>query len=209
MVGIRSVFRPLLQRFQYRPNHSRRNALHKQRPFAAAAHSPGAGRAAEARSLCEIDLNWSRRNPRTHGQAVSEPNIDRLLPKTRDRRATNARRIFCPRSTSERSPRMPAASVVFLMSRGSSWLLRDRPRHPCPLPVRSSCRIASFCRGEEASLLRMPAITVAMARSLRFSGMPRWAQFQPMAASRRSIVKRPSPSCPARRLPRHCRRRRR
>jgi hypothetical protein len=37
-------------------------------------------------------------------------------------------------------------------------------------------------------VLRMPAMTVAMARSLRSSVMPRWVQFQPMAARRRSMV---------------------
>ena len=48
--------------------------------------------------------------------------------------------------------------------------------------------MASFCRGVVAWVLRMPAITVAIARSLRSSGVPRWAQFQLIAERRRSMV---------------------
>ena len=56
------------------------------------------------------------------------------------------------------------------------------------MAIRSSGSSASFCRGGAACLLRTPAKTVAIARSLRSSVMPRWEQFQPMAARRRSMV---------------------
>jgi hypothetical protein len=56
------------------------------------------------------------------------------------------------------------------------------------MAIISSGKIASFCRGGDAWVLRMPAITVAMARSLRSSGVPRCEQFQLMEDRRRSIV---------------------
>ena len=93
-----------------------------------------------------------------------------------------------PRSSptiSER--RRPPAKPTSSMARSRSP--RRVPRSSVSsMAIRSSGRIASFWRGGAACLLRMPAITVAMARSLRSSGMPCWVQFQPMAARRRSMV---------------------
>jgi len=50
------------------------------------------------------------------------------------------------------------------------------PAASLPLPVRAAWR------------LRIPAMTVAMARSLRSSDRPLWVQFQAIAKRQRSIV---------------------